>query len=449
MGSPTIMVTFTANPASPEIQENLLPGQIGMDRPDLVNRVFKVKLKHLLADLKSPSIFGKCQYMMYVIEYQARGVVHAHIISPEQKGEEDDWIWTNLPDLSIANGELRRKVLVYMVHKKCGIFNPSAQCMKTNPKTKKKYCQKNYPQPFRSSLQTNKCGRAEHRRLDNGDKATIKCKNGENETVDAEIDNRDIVPYNPYLLMKYNCHICFDLVTAKAVIAYLYKYAYKKEDSVRARVTYKDNEIEAYRSVRYISSSEAMWHIFGFHTQERTPSVNLLYVHREGEQSVIHDEADEPAERQAAADNAVSDLMKYFGRPALPQCAQLTFPQYYEQFSVEQEQRQSKRTRNFVYLKSTSNVGRIQYMSPDQGDIWFLRLLLLNRPASSFRQLRCIDGIEHETYEHCARELALVHDTNEYAICMQEAAQFSTARELRRVFTTLILHGASAPQLWE
>ncbi|CAN0261560.1 unnamed protein product [Ectocarpus sp. 12 AP-2014] len=299
--------------------------------------------------------------------------------------------------------------------------------MKSNPKTKKKYCQKHYPQPFRSSLQTNKCGRAEYRRL-----------------------NNDIVPYNLYLLMKYDCHICFDLVTAKAVIAYLYKYAYKKEDSVRARVTYKDNEIEAYRSVRYISSSEAMWHIFGFHTQERTPSVNLLYVHREGEQPVIHDEADEPAERQAAADNAVSHLMKYFGR-----------------------QRQSKRTRsnddnddgndyvpstvphfrgryrNFVYLKSTFNVSRIQYMSPDQGDIWFLRLLLLNRPASSFRQLRCIDGIEHEIYEQCARELALVHDTNEYAICMQEAAQFATARELRRVFPTLILHGASAPQLWE
>ena len=47
------MITFTANPAWPEIVANLLPGQTGMDRPDLVNRIFKIKLRELLKDLKS------------------------------------------------------------------------------------------------------------------------------------------------------------------------------------------------------------------------------------------------------------------------------------------------------------------------------------------------------------------------------------------------------------
>lgn len=200
MGPPTLMVTFTGNPTWPEVLENLLPGQTGMDRPDLVDRVFTIKLKHLLANLMS-NLFGKCAYIMYVIEYQARGVVHAHIIvkyegaGPEQHGEVDDWIWTNLPDPSIANGELRAKVLKYMVHKKCGNRNPSAPCMKINKKTNKKYFQKHYPQPFRSALHTNSSGRAEYKRLDNGDKATIRCKNGDNKTVDTDIDNRDNVPY--------------------------------------------------------------------------------------------------------------------------------------------------------------------------------------------------------------------------------------------------------------
>ena len=63
--------------------------------------------------------------------------------------------------------------------------------------------------------------------------------------------------------MKYDSHICVDFVTAKAVIAYLYKYAYKRADTITARITYGKDEIEAYRSVRYISSSEAMWHMFG------------------------------------------------------------------------------------------------------------------------------------------------------------------------------------------
>ena len=356
IGPPTLMVTVTANPAWPEIAENLRPGQTGMDRPDLISRAFKVKLKHLLADLRQGLFGRKGKFMMHVIEWQAKGVVHAHIIvmypySPEEQGEVDDWIWTNLPDASIANGKLREKVLAYRTHKKCGKHNPSAPCMKVNPKTKQKYCQKNYPQPFRSSMHTNSSGRAEYTRLNNGDRATIRCKNGanktvHNKTVDTEIDNRDVVPYNPYLLMKYDSHICVDLVTAKAVIAYLCKCAYKRADTITARTTYGKDEIEAYGSVRYISSSEAMWHMFGFHTNERFPSVNLLYVHHQGEQPVIQDEADEPQQRQAVANNAVSDLMRYFGRPVHPQCANLTYPEYYEKYSVEKDQRSRKRSRS-------------------------------------------------------------------------------------------------------
>ncbi|CAN0559955.1 unnamed protein product [Ectocarpus sp. 12 AP-2014] len=213
-----------------------------------------------------------------------------------------------------------------MCHKKCGMFNPSAPCMKTDSKTKRKYCQKRYPQPFSPVTNLNsKSGRAEYKRLNNGDTEEIQCKNGENKTVTTTIDNRYVVPYNPYLLMKYDAHICVDIVTDKAVIAYLYKYAYKQADTVRARVVYGNDEIEAYRSVRYISASEAMWHIFGFRTQARTPSVNLLYVHLPNEQPVIYDEADSVEDRKIKADSALSDLMRYFGRPAVDEFKSLTF----------------------------------------------------------------------------------------------------------------------------
>ena len=171
------MITFTANPAWPEIVANLLPGQTGMDRPDLVNRVFKIKLRELLKYLKS-TVFTKQLYGMYVCEYQARGLVHAHIIvkfdgdGPQRSNEVDKWVWTNLQDESIADGKLREKVIKYMVHKKCGTVNPSAPCMRTDSKTKRKYCQKRYPQPFSSVTSVNTAhGRAEYRRLDNGDTA--------------------------------------------------------------------------------------------------------------------------------------------------------------------------------------------------------------------------------------------------------------------------------------
>ncbi|CAN0579455.1 unnamed protein product, partial [Ectocarpus sp. 12 AP-2014] len=237
------------------------------------------------------------------------------------------------------------------------------------------------------------------------------------------------------------------------------------------------DEIEAYRSVRYISASEAMWHIFGFRTQARTPSVNLLYVHLPNEQPVIDDEADSVEDRIIKADSALSDLMRYFGRPAFDEFKSLTFLQCFEQYSIEQDQRTAKRRktvrrnhnndsdndddavtdhtecirdryRNYIYEKTTSNVSRIQYMSPDYGEVWYLRLLLLHRPAYSFTALKTVDGTIFETYQLCATHLGLVHDVNEYLISIQEAAQFCTPKELCRLFVTLILHGAQANTLW-
>ena len=131
--------------------------------------------------------------------------------------------------------------------------------------------------------------------------------------MEATIDNRDIAPHNPYLIMKCDCRISIAMVTGKAVIAYLYKYAYTPADSTRAKITYNGNEIEAYRSVRYISSSNAMWHIFGFRSQERVPAVVLLFVHLEEEQPVFLDEEDSAEIQRSIATSPVSNLMKYFG----------------------------------------------------------------------------------------------------------------------------------------
>ena len=51
-GRPSLFITFTANPEWDEITRELLLGQQPTDRPDPVARVFHMKLKHLLHDLK-------------------------------------------------------------------------------------------------------------------------------------------------------------------------------------------------------------------------------------------------------------------------------------------------------------------------------------------------------------------------------------------------------------
>ena len=77
-GTPDIFITMTCNPDWPEIQNALLPSQTPNDRPDIVGRVFGLKLQMLLHDLRSA--FGRSVGLMAAVEWQKRGLPHAHIL---------------------------------------------------------------------------------------------------------------------------------------------------------------------------------------------------------------------------------------------------------------------------------------------------------------------------------------------------------------------------------
>jgi len=55
LGKPSLFITFTANPEWVEITRDLHPGQLAIDRPDIVARVFNLKVKQLLKDIKGTS----------------------------------------------------------------------------------------------------------------------------------------------------------------------------------------------------------------------------------------------------------------------------------------------------------------------------------------------------------------------------------------------------------
>lgn len=59
-GYPDLFITFTCNPKWPEIQRFVEKyGLRAEDRPDIVCRVFKMKLDHMGRDLKQGKIFGR------------------------------------------------------------------------------------------------------------------------------------------------------------------------------------------------------------------------------------------------------------------------------------------------------------------------------------------------------------------------------------------------------
>ena len=222
-GKPDLFVTVTCNPKWPEIVDELLPNQQASDRPDLVARVFKLKLKSITHDLFVKGILGRVIAHVHVIEFQKRGLPHAHILiilssndKPKTPEDFDNLVCAEIPD-NEHQPLLFETVSKSMIHGPCGDLNPTSPCMIDGK------CTKHYPREFVTTTTTNKHGYPLYRRRD--DKKTIKKKRG-------IIDNRWIVPYNPYLYQKYNCHINVEICSSIRSVKYLYKYVYKGHDRV-------------------------------------------------------------------------------------------------------------------------------------------------------------------------------------------------------------------------
>ena len=57
-----------------------MPGEQPNDRPDIIVRIFHIKLEQLLQDIRLGKIFGPTLALLYSIEFQKRGLSHAHIL---------------------------------------------------------------------------------------------------------------------------------------------------------------------------------------------------------------------------------------------------------------------------------------------------------------------------------------------------------------------------------
>lgn len=104
---PDLFITFTSNPTWPEISSELLKHQKPSDRPDIIARVFKLKLDELFVDLFERNILGKVIGYVWVIEFQKRGLPHCNMLliwDPKDKpttiSDIDRIVSAEIPDKS-------------------------------------------------------------------------------------------------------------------------------------------------------------------------------------------------------------------------------------------------------------------------------------------------------------------------------------------------------------
>ena len=217
-GKPDLFRTFTCNPKLPEITTNLKPHQQPQDRPDLVARVFKQHLQELLKDITHTHVLGLPIAHVHVIEFQKRGLPHAHLLIILDQASKlhdaqdiDRLICAEIPD-PVTEATLYEVIKSCMVHGPCGALNPGSVCMHDG------LCTKGYPKMYCEQATVNLDRYPCYRRSDNG--RTVKAGR-------YDLDNRWIVPYNPWLSKKFCAHINLEACMSVKSVKYLFKYVYK------------------------------------------------------------------------------------------------------------------------------------------------------------------------------------------------------------------------------
>ncbi|XP_071039999.1 uncharacterized protein [Parasteatoda tepidariorum] len=125
VGRPDLFVTFTANPQWPEIREYLsqLPtGFTASDIPHVVVRAFYCRFEEFVKEIAAGKVFGKVMGYTFNIEFQKRGLPHAHclfILNPRDKlltpSSIDRFICAEIPPKDNFPN-LHQKVSKHMLH---------------------------------------------------------------------------------------------------------------------------------------------------------------------------------------------------------------------------------------------------------------------------------------------------------------------------------------------
>ena len=381
--------------------------------------------------------------VLYTVEFQKRGLPHCHLLLWLKEGSRirrnediDRYVSAELPD-PVTNSEAHRVISEFMLHGPCGLANTSAPCMKDVDK-----CKKGFPKPYCSDTFVDQKGFVHYRRRDSGIKATKQ---------NMELDNTYVVPYNESLCMRFYAHINVEYCEWTMMIKYLFKYISKGTDRIIAKVTrtlgdegsssscprIEVDEIKNFQNARYIGPHEACWRILGFDIHARQPAVQILAVHLENMQRVIFragQSLQAIVEDERNKRTTLTEWLRY-NRESDDglHLTYLNFPKEYVWYSND-------RTWERRRQKNTSSIGRLTYIHPSAGDLFYLRMLLCHQQGrKSFEHIRTLEDRVYPTNRAACEALGLLGDDQEWNIALDEASLSATASQMRDLFCQMLI----------
>jgi hypothetical protein len=300
-GKPDLFITITCNPLWPEISAALPPRSHWHHHVDIVNRVFALKLRQFIKDIVKHEIFGPVKAYVYRVEWQARGLPHAHMLFIlEEKvlsaRHIDDIISAELPD-PIADPELSELVLRHMLHPRCDV-DTSYGCRQDSHGAVCD-CIRGYPMDMCRETVVVADAYPKYRRRG---RHTATLRDG------RIITDNWVVPHNPFLLRRYRAHINIESCSHFRCFKYVYKYTFKPPDHTAVTV----DEIEAHLAGRLLSASEAVYRLLALPLHKEWPSVVRLDIHLPHQQRMIFDPTADEAELLEQLTTTTSTLLGWF-----------------------------------------------------------------------------------------------------------------------------------------
>nr|GEW30386.1 hypothetical protein [Tanacetum cinerariifolium] len=371
-GCPDLSIIITCNPNWLEIARYTREHNLtSADHLDVLSRVFKMKLDQPMKDVKELSLFGRVQAAVYTVEFQKRGHPHAHICLFLHKDDKvpnvkhiNKYISVEIPDPT-DDLNLYKLVSDFMMHGPCGEDDPSQACMVDRK------CSKHFPKKFMQHSSVDSEGYPVYRRRDD---------EKYEEKSEHHLHNGFVIPYNATLLKRPN-----------RVSSELYEPATTVDGE---QIQKPVDEIKAYLDFRYLSVCEAVWRLFGFEVQYRTPYVKRLSF-------------------TCQASNKFCWMKMNELYPAARELTYAEFPTKYVWNAPKII---------WTLRKQGNLIGRIHNVHISTGDAFYCRMLLNSATGCrTHDEIKKLNGVVDPTYKEACYIVGLLEDNNEYIECIKDA----------------------------
>nr|KAJ0220248.1 hypothetical protein LSAT_V11C200059400 [Lactuca sativa] len=407
-GYPNFFLTFMYNPKWHEVKRFFKDTSLQPeDRPDILCRLFKIKLDAFIKGIKENHILGVVQEVVYLIEFQKRGFPHSHMypfMHSDYKLPSVEFI-----DLIISaeipyideDPELYSLVNEFMIHGQCGVENINYPCIVD------KKCSKNFPKQFCNHTLVDQNGFPLYRRRNDGH---FLEKSG------FRLDNK-------------NC----------SSIKYLFKYINMEPNKATVAIVRSNNdcdnndavdEINEYYDCINVSTCEESWQIFKYDVHCMYPSVVRLPFHIPDQQQIIYgkdDDIDNVLEKPSVVASKFTSRMEY--NTINSEARELTYVEFPTKFFLKLNGRFWKRR------EVGKSIGKIHLVASNLGEAYFLRILINKvKGPTSFEKIRTVNGETYSSFRDVCYALRLLDDDKEYIDAIKEASHCGSVCLNQRLF---------------